>query len=1771
MTTNPAPVKSFQNSPVFMKSEEDKSNDDPRDYPDGFIQHDDPALLLDFEAYNSNSNKDSQTSSSINHDSRFPEKTIRESTDLDSKSVLSAFASLANLPLDNQVSGTARVDRFQRPIDRAFIARPPRRHQHFRNSILRPIPFASGISKKKPSRVHPPQYNNAGINLIPLQPPHPYNTYREGDIQLSLNTRPELQNKEYFVQTTTKPFRPSELITESRPELNEVTPESITYNDQDRENFIQPDDEAGDHIRPYRDANAQTGGSTSFQRFSPAISSSIPNERFQLFTTPAPRGFQTTTNDFLTRPVFPPSGNFVFNQPPIHPSSPLFNKNTFLHTFPTGPIPQTVRTNQTPRPNTQPVHLPPSNFNRFQPPRPSFHFNLPPLRNIPVSQNSFHSTHLNQPQFQDERPNTNGQVNQVRPQLVRPEVHSPHSRDNSAQTFNPNTVIQFNPHLNQQFEVKPQEPAFNTPTVQLNTNPFSHFSHFAENPQHPQRHENHQSSQFSLDVNSGIPKQHTQPGQSNEDHQFSHFAESPQHPPRHEDQLISHFSPDVNSALPQQPTQSNHGNQGDEVHNFSHFAENPQHLPRHEGPQFHQLSPNVNSLLPLQHTHPREMNGNHEFSQLAENPQLPTRHEGPQFPQSSPDVNSVLPLQPTQHRESNENHKFSHLAANPQHPPRHEDHQFPHNSADVSSALPQPPTQPLPIQEQDQFAFDKESIESPLSLQFQKDTEVTESSLSSVPHRRPITNQFTRRPHRRPVNLKFTRRPFNPQLNGGHEQTTVSVLDPTQPSSISPLIHDFNENKNDFLQVPKFVEDHRMPSSQHHHVTGLGSSDVHGQFLQSNHKTQDQNLQNDNIPLLVNANIIQDETDNDQSIVPTPTPRVTVLDFTGFRQSGEQFDSVQVMPHELAPIPVETELPSPLLTEIPTVIDDIIPLNNIHNEPLEDKTSTIEPEISNTFSSNNMMNDSNISRTTSTRVPAFTRGSQSSSRTQTHPTSTRVPAFRRGSQSSRRTQTQPTTLKTTIAPSTSTSISVTKGRERIMNNGILRATSRNRTRTSTANSIQERLNRFRDRAKSRLSTTTSTTTSTPVSKNDNVVTAIPRLASTRRVHASDRFNALRDRFRTRNKLRTTKSPNVDIATTTNLKMPTDKESVDSNLQNSQINGLQINSGENVLQVKEIIKKQESGQDDFAKNEEFIKNDSLKVQQENESDQQSDIENEQVSRPMDNPDVRSRFREFLKKRRDRLSARFRSTVVPNEASETTTAATVSTNTVATTPANTAAAATTENIKFIVTDVSKIETELPFETSTMIVKERMNPAIDRPFAGRRRVLVARKLIQDKNGETRIARRIIPGGRPLRNRVIPTIGSKNIVEKFALDDKEIMNDEFKTESKVEFHDKEIMKDVFKTESKVELNSSVSSTSENTLLDIFSLSPSTLSAEFVPKPFHLPAQAIREKNRKIPKAEIGHKNEVKTMDIEIITAPPDIFSIQVSADLSGRKDPTSFFEKEENQMGSHDSKPSKVNVNQEEFSSPDVLNDKKKVIEATISPLLSPTIKASQGLFEKEHFIPYERKQLPQFVHSTQSPSIEMTTISQSVLSTSEMSKTTFAKMEKFQFKRPSGSIKESQSPTTQSPFDFLSQTASYSEIKTTLADLLSASRPRFQRPSKASATTTEKSGTSDIKPLDSMFIIPSSSNIEKEKSEKNVDSSHKNPSFTRTDHRHSRPSFSFDILSKKNKDDSPSPISALDISEENYDKREENVTPVPFLTITMATDSPLLPLEMLWNFKR
>ncbi|KAK7076421.1 hypothetical protein SK128_016671 [Halocaridina rubra] len=488
MTVEIAPVKSFQNIPVF-KGEENSFEEDPRDYPEPFIQHYDPALDLNFDDY------DYQETDVKTPDAQTSASSQKEYTwDSDMRSALSAFASLVNMPFDsnshNTKQPTDRMDRVE-SIERAFLARPPQRSPLIQRNIPGQFVKVSGFKNhpKKPTRhIHYPSH---GQNLLPFNPPSlypepPHSNFDQHEEDISNPTSMQYQNiipygsedygsedygseddrsyvDENIHQTTPDAFRPSSLMTGDPEEFQPVTQKAKA--------------KTTEHVRPYREATPQSEQNSfpqHFQSFSPTQGSFTP-PRFSGQTSfggglpPPQRIINTTPQVFLPPSNFPSSGNFVFNQPPVHPA--IFNPPFRSVAAPSGPPVKPPRQpthsessfeHSSPEHHTQIIRPRPSSERHFTRPTSEQHFGNPPIANTGQRFISSSRPLHNNPIIHSQ--NINPVTSQPIPTFIHqttPGFHNPPVR-NSLLTGHP--ISTFNrPTIAPTFITATSPAAFNTP------------------------------------------------------------------------------------------------------------------------------------------------------------------------------------------------------------------------------------------------------------------------------------------------------------------------------------------------------------------------------------------------------------------------------------------------------------------------------------------------------------------------------------------------------------------------------------------------------------------------------------------------------------------------------------------------------------------------------------------------------------------------------------------------------------------------------------------------------------------------------------------------------------------------------------------------------------------------------------------------------------------------------------------------------------------------------------------------------------------------------------------------------------------------------------------------------------------------------------------------------------------------------------------------------------------------------------------------------------
>ncbi|XP_045114647.1 mucin-5AC-like [Portunus trituberculatus] len=463
--------------PGFVRKAEREGLKQPDEEPGINIEDEDPALYLD-DNYDLYDAADQEPDASIRITRN---NNVKRSWDSPMMSALSAFASLANIPLDNSMleegnrEGRGRnidhVDGFD-AVDRAFVAHPPshRRTQHTQSNVgFMQLPFFQPETKKGRFTPHrsPPRIQS--INKPRHRRPHlrpdaqdpylePPQRHQRPPQPFPIGTNFDFHNDDHHESVQSKPsigsFRPSSLL--NGGQKDEFQP--VTEGKQS-----PAAREAADLIRPHR--NAQGGAiSTTFQSFSPGLSNQNTASRFpsqNTFTRPtsSSRPVQSVPSGFLTGSQFPSTGSFLFHQPPV-PS--LVSSRPFHHVLPSG-----TGFRSTPAPEFQ-------------------------------QQSSFGFQH--QPQHQQHsRPHPQpGQtiVRQTLPRPAQPFIHQPHSHPQTAPSSSQSSTQTFG---------RPKEPqpvhtfSFSNPR-QPQPPPFVHGQSFTTQP-----------SIFSQGINSPpVPQQPVQ-------------------------------------------------------------------------------------------------------------------------------------------------------------------------------------------------------------------------------------------------------------------------------------------------------------------------------------------------------------------------------------------------------------------------------------------------------------------------------------------------------------------------------------------------------------------------------------------------------------------------------------------------------------------------------------------------------------------------------------------------------------------------------------------------------------------------------------------------------------------------------------------------------------------------------------------------------------------------------------------------------------------------------------------------------------------------------------------------------------------------------------------------------------------------------------------------------------------------------------------------------------------------------------------------------------
>ncbi|XP_063888947.1 protein piccolo-like [Scylla paramamosain] len=336
--------------PGFVRKAEREGVKQPKGEPEPVIKHEDPALYSD-NNYELDDAADQEPDAS-NRVTR--NNNVKRSWDSPMMSALSAFASLANIPLDNSMleeghrEGRGRnidhVDRFD-TVDRAFVAHPSphRRTPHTQSNVgFMQLPFFQPETKKgrlTPQRGPPrTQSINKPHHRRPHLRPDAQDPYLEPPPRHQRPPQPfpidpnfDFHSDDRHESVQSKPsagfFRPSSLLNSGQDEFQPVTESKQSPAAR----------EAADLIRPHR--NAQGGSiSTTFQNFSPGPSHQNTATRFpaqNTFTRPtsSSRPVQNVPTGFFTGSQFPSTGSFLFHQPPV-PS--LVSSRPFHHVLPSG-------------------------------------------------------------------------------------------------------------------------------------------------------------------------------------------------------------------------------------------------------------------------------------------------------------------------------------------------------------------------------------------------------------------------------------------------------------------------------------------------------------------------------------------------------------------------------------------------------------------------------------------------------------------------------------------------------------------------------------------------------------------------------------------------------------------------------------------------------------------------------------------------------------------------------------------------------------------------------------------------------------------------------------------------------------------------------------------------------------------------------------------------------------------------------------------------------------------------------------------------------------------------------------------------------------------------------------------------------------------------------------------------------------------------------------------------------------------------------------------
>ncbi|XP_050695967.1 msx2-interacting protein-like [Eriocheir sinensis] len=388
----PITAHSFIKLPGFIKKAEEEGLG-KSDHPLPFTQHKNPVRDINNNYFDSN-DQEPDASNRVAKEKGNSIKRSSSSRTFESPmmSALSAFASLANIPLDSaMLAKSHREDRSRDvdhqdsfgEVDRAFLANPsPRRqpqHKQGSGSFFQ-LPFFQTETKKGRAVPHHPPPRAQSIVKTHHPRPHPrpdaQDPYVEPPPRYQRPPQRYPPGEDYddphddrydSVQskTTTNSFRPSSLLHGgNNDDFRPVTEAS-------RAPPALEDDELA---RPHREAQGGGAVSSTFQNFSPGFSQQGSAPRFpahntfnnpaqNTFNNPAQNTFnnpvqntfnnpaQNTFNNppqntfnspgqeaptgFLSEPRFPSTGggSFLFHRPPV-PS--LVTNAPFHHVLPSG-------------------------------------------------------------------------------------------------------------------------------------------------------------------------------------------------------------------------------------------------------------------------------------------------------------------------------------------------------------------------------------------------------------------------------------------------------------------------------------------------------------------------------------------------------------------------------------------------------------------------------------------------------------------------------------------------------------------------------------------------------------------------------------------------------------------------------------------------------------------------------------------------------------------------------------------------------------------------------------------------------------------------------------------------------------------------------------------------------------------------------------------------------------------------------------------------------------------------------------------------------------------------------------------------------------------------------------------------------------------------------------------------------------------------------------------------------------------------------------------